>query len=74
VRNLVTIAFFTGLRLGEIFAILPMNVKSDRLFVDGQMNAKRAKYSVTTTKTDSDRSAFLPEIVKPLVKPKSENS
>jgi integrase len=64
VAGIMRIAFYTGLRLGEIFALESRHVREDRLIVESQMCDKYRGYSVTSTKTDASRDALLPPIVR----------
>ena len=67
VRKICQIAFYTGLRQGEIFGLTNKSVKDDRLHVDCQMLRKVDKYRIETTKTSNSRDAIFPLMVKPII-------
>ncbi|MBF0440826.1 MAG: tyrosine-type recombinase/integrase [Oligoflexales bacterium] len=67
IRNICVIAFYTGLRLGEIFGLNQKSIKEDRLQIDSQMYDKRRNYKIDTTKTDSERDVIFPDMARDIV-------
>lgn len=75
-QMLCTIAFYTGLRIGEIFAVRPEAVRSGYLVVESQMSEQEdaGKKKITSTKTGVTREAFVPDAVRPIVQKWAELS
>jgi integrase len=65
-RLLLTIAFYTGMRLGEIFHIQPQHLAKDFFRVEGQMtNVKlpNGHFKIDSTKTGAERVGVLVKAV-----------
>lgn len=66
-RLLASVAFYTGLRLGEIYYVLPAAIRSGHIVVEQQMTDipqavtedDPLGYKITSTKTEAIRDAFL---------------
>lgn len=70
-RLLAEIAFYTGLRLGEIFYLQPKHVRKNTLWVEKQMTDTWVKqdgaFKIDTPKTGVERDTLLPERVRKTV-------
>jgi integrase len=58
-RTLAKIAFYTGMRVGEIFGLYSKDVLKNQALVVNQMKAKRENHKDDTTKTDSERRVII---------------
>jgi integrase len=63
-KALMRIAFYTGLRIGEIFGLLPRNVQTDHIHVTHQMYLRERGGTLESTKTKKKRFAVLPSVVR----------
>lgn len=70
-RLLAEIAFYTGLRLGEIFYIQPKHVRQNTIWVEFQMTdiwlEAKQRFKIDTPKTGVERDALLPKRVRATV-------
>lgn len=63
-----TIAFYTGLRMGEIFYVQPRHIRQDHIWVEKQMLLRRGPdghYLIGPTKTTVERAVLLVEAARP---------
>lgn len=61
----IQIAFYTGLRIGEIFGLETRFIKENTVLVKQQLSEE---LEITTTKTDNEREAIYPPHLKPILK------